>query len=455
MDRLNPPQPDILGSSYEMIRLDFPDDYEGHVVATLVRYKEQSHGRYAVLYIHGYNDYFFQRHVAEFYVSRGISFYALDLRRYGRSLLPHQTPYFCHSLREYYPDIDSAIQIIKNDGHESILINAHSTGGLIASLWVDEGNGRDMIAGLILNSPYLSSSIPAPAAALVMPFLDRMARFSPKMALPLRLSSRYARSLHRTFNGEWDFDPKWKSISGTRLRFAWLASILAGQQRINTGLNISLPILVLCSAASAPFRAKPSQLRVADAVLNVNDIADLSLNLGKNITCIPIPGAVHDVFLSELPTRKKAFEHLSQWLATTYAEQFLSSVISSHAVGPGGHSPRSISSLLSKIGSSEMIPSTPRAMAFRILNTSLSVHTCTGSPMSWALAINLPDNTRTPSNDRGTCRTAGSARLAKERGRTINCMTSAMEAPVQVGLATPARTHRILAVEKDAIQTRS
>jgi alpha-beta hydrolase superfamily lysophospholipase len=323
MPRPNPPQPDILGDSYEMIRLDFPDDYEGQVVATVVRYKEQPHGRHAVLYIHGYNDYFFQRHVAEFYASRGISFYALDLRRYGRSLLPHQTPYFCHSLREYYPDIKSAIQVIKDDSHESVLINAHSTGGLIASLWADEGNGHDLVAGLILNSPYLSSGIPASAVALVRPFLGSMARCSPKIAFPLRMSPRYVRSLHRSFSGEWDFESKWKCTDGTRLRLAWLASILAGQQRVNDGLNISMPIVVLCSAASASFRATPSQLRVADAVLNVRDIARLSVNLGRNVTCIRICGAVHDVFLSDLPTREKAFECLSQWLATTYVDQRL------------------------------------------------------------------------------------------------------------------------------------
>ena len=320
MHKPKPPQPDILGDSYEMIRLDFYDDYEGQVVGTVVKYKKQSHGRYAVLYIHGYNDYFFQRHIAEFYASRGISFYALDLRRYGRSMLPHQTPYFCHSLREYYSDIDSAMQVIKDDGHESILINAHSTGGLIASLWVNEGNGHDLIAGLILNSPYLSSGIPAPVAALVRPFLSSIARFSPKIAYPLRLSPTYTRSLHRSFNGEWDFDSNWKSTNGTRLRLAWLASILAGQQHINKGLNISVPILVLCSAMSASFRAKSNQIQAADAVLNVQHIADLSVNLGRNVTCIRIPGAVHDVFLSDLPTREKAFEYLSRWLAMTYIE---------------------------------------------------------------------------------------------------------------------------------------
>ena len=66
-------------------------DYEGEVVASLVRRQPSPAGARAVLYIHGYNDYFFQRHVADFYARQGISFYALDLRKHGRSLRSYQT----------------------------------------------------------------------------------------------------------------------------------------------------------------------------------------------------------------------------------------------------------------------------------------------------------------------------------------------------------------------------
>ncbi len=34
--------PDILGTGYEQLTLSFPDDYEGKVVATLVRKKNRS-----------------------------------------------------------------------------------------------------------------------------------------------------------------------------------------------------------------------------------------------------------------------------------------------------------------------------------------------------------------------------------------------------------------------------
>ncbi|TDI14405.1 alpha/beta hydrolase, partial [Acinetobacter baumannii] len=45
--------PDILGAGYEQLTLNFPDDYEGKVVATLVRKKATQPTQKAVLYIHG------------------------------------------------------------------------------------------------------------------------------------------------------------------------------------------------------------------------------------------------------------------------------------------------------------------------------------------------------------------------------------------------------------------
>jgi alpha-beta hydrolase superfamily lysophospholipase len=68
-----------------------------------------------VLYLHGYVDYFFQTHLAEFFTARGYDFYALDLRKYGRSLRSHQTPNFCRDIAEYYPEIDRALKIIRDD----------------------------------------------------------------------------------------------------------------------------------------------------------------------------------------------------------------------------------------------------------------------------------------------------------------------------------------------------
>lgn len=93
-----------------IFRIPLPDDYEGSVAATLVRFAAGRAPSRAVLYLHGYVDYFFQTHMARWFVARGWSFYALDLRKYGRSLEAGQTPYYCRDLHEYYPEIDRSIE---------------------------------------------------------------------------------------------------------------------------------------------------------------------------------------------------------------------------------------------------------------------------------------------------------------------------------------------------------
>ena len=158
---------DVLGADYESITLPLRPDHEGDVVATLVRRRCRERTRRAVLYIHGFHDYFFQTELADWYVDRGFTFYALDLRKYGRSIRPWHTANFCHSLAEYAEELDLAVRVIKEiDGHDTLLINAHSTGGLIAALWCHARRRGLPVDALVLNSPFLALNTAAPVRAL-------------------------------------------------------------------------------------------------------------------------------------------------------------------------------------------------------------------------------------------------------------------------------------------------
>ena len=130
-------RPDRFLPGFEALELEFPDDYDGARAARrwcACRRGEAPRG--AVLYVHGFIDYFFQRHMAERFAMEGYAFYALDLRKHGRSLRPHQHPNFCKNIAEYYPDITRAIDVIG----EPVLLAGHSTGGLICSLYAHEGD---------------------------------------------------------------------------------------------------------------------------------------------------------------------------------------------------------------------------------------------------------------------------------------------------------------------------
>ena len=62
-----------------------------------------------MLHVHGFADYFFQTAYAEWWTERGYDFYALDLRKYGRSILPHQTPNYIADLHDYFPELDARL----------------------------------------------------------------------------------------------------------------------------------------------------------------------------------------------------------------------------------------------------------------------------------------------------------------------------------------------------------
>jgi alpha-beta hydrolase superfamily lysophospholipase len=301
---------DVLGADYEAIRLTLEDDAEGEVVATLVR-RPCPGSRKAVLYVHGFVDYFFQTHLADFYVERGYGFYALDLRKYGRSLLDHQTPNFAHSMSDYFPEIDEAVRLIRKD-HDTLLVNGHSTGGLVAALWADRVRGQGLVDGLFLNSPFLELNAPAGVRRTLAPAVRALAKGRPTMALPAGVSRSYVHSIHRDHAGEWDFDLTLKPAEGFGVRAGWLAAIIRAQRQVHAGLGIDVPILVMASATSV--RGKKADFSTGDGVLNAEDIARLSPRLGRHVTCVRVEAGLHDLVLSAEPVRAKVFDELERWM---------------------------------------------------------------------------------------------------------------------------------------------
>lgn len=154
-------QADILGAGYEQLTLNFPDDYDGKVTATLVRKQAAQSTQKAVLYIHGFIDYFFQTEMAEQFNQHGYDFYALDLRKYGRSHLPHQKYYYVLNLSEYDAEIAQALEIIGQEGHTKIVLAGHSTGGLIATLYAAHNPQHPLLHALWCNSPFYDFNMPS------------------------------------------------------------------------------------------------------------------------------------------------------------------------------------------------------------------------------------------------------------------------------------------------------
>lgn len=310
---------DVLGHPYTAQTIPLTPDAEGERVATLVRRPPapgaDDTGR-AVLYLHGFVDYFFQKELGDWWADRGYTFYALDLHKHGRSLRPHQTPYYTQNLTDYYPDIQAAWTIITRDhGHTQVALAAHSTGGLTASLWAHDTRPAEL-TGLVLNSPWLDH-FDNPLTRTTSTQLARtLAALKPRTILQAARPDPAAENLHASYGGEWNFNTDWKTLDFPPIYAGWLAAIRAGQARLHRGLDIQVPVLVLTSARSGRMKSR-TQLHTFDAVLSVRRIRRWVPALGRQVTLISLPDAVHDVVLSAPAVRATAYRHMATW-ADTY-----------------------------------------------------------------------------------------------------------------------------------------
>ena len=309
--------PDAVLPGFETLTIPFPADYDGPVVVTLVRRLATAPTRRAVLYIHGFIDYFFQAHLAEAYNAQGWNFYALDLRKHGRSIRPGQHANFAKDMREYFADITAAIVLIKGqESNTTLLLNGHSTGRLIAALYADSGRLRDQIDALFLNSPFLGWNVSA-LEAFGLKLFGAIGKRLPFIPLRGAFTPFYAQSVHTDHHGEWTFDTTWKPIEGFPVYFGWIGAISRAQQEAQHGLSIRVPVLLMHAARSYRGKVWHDDILASDGVLNVEDMKRYGPGLGSNVTLIEIADGIHDLTLSRRDVREHVAAELHAWLART------------------------------------------------------------------------------------------------------------------------------------------
>ncbi|MDR0783206.1 MAG: alpha/beta hydrolase [Propionibacteriaceae bacterium] len=307
--------PDWLLDGFEVRTYAMPDkphlseEGPGHLVANLVRAHPPQRRR-AVLAIHGWNEYFFQRHLAEFWEDLGYDFYAVDLHRYGRSLQDGELPGYMEAVEDYYDELDACVELIKAD-HAQVLVYAHSTGGLTASLYV--ADRPHTFVGLILNSPWIDMQGSALFRALTPLVIRGLAVASPTMVLPTGENDLHGRTLHQAYHGEWNYDLRLKRIESQPLRPGWTRAVVVAHDRIGTGLKIDCPILVGLSGRSSDPKEWCEDAWTSDIVLDVERVATRVHLLGWHTSLVRIDGAIHDLLLSRAPVRARFFEEIRRW----------------------------------------------------------------------------------------------------------------------------------------------
>lgn len=308
---------DVLGEGFDARTLRLPQGAE----ATLVRYTPTEGpgvGRPPVLYVHGFTDYFFQRHLAEAVAGRGYPFYAVDLRAHGRSIDAWTTaggdPNMVNSLRLYQQDLDAAADTIAEDGHTGLVLMGHSTGGLITSMYADAR--PDRVTALVLNSPWFDLRGTWSDRTLVTQAVYVLGRIAPRTVLTT-LGEDYGRALHHATGGEWEYDLRWKPYAGFPVRAGWLAAIRRGHRRLARGLAVQCPTLLCTSDRTGPDGGEAAVMLSTDAILDVAHMHARAPKLGGTVDVAIIEGGAHDLVLSPRPAREKYLTTVLDWLDAT------------------------------------------------------------------------------------------------------------------------------------------
>ncbi|RRR26322.1 alpha/beta hydrolase [Schaalia georgiae] len=347
---------DLLGPAYQSRTIELLPDEEGDNVATLVRYRPRKDPgalpgslgfpRFVALYVHGRNDYFFQTELAQNMAASGAAFYALDLRKYGRSLRPWQSIGFTDDLTTYDEEIGEALDIIREDhGSAPLVLVGHSTGGLITTLWAHRHPGA--VHALVLNSAWLEMQSLASLRSAMQPFIGQIAQRSPMWEIPTGGSDFYGRSLvggwaasgfelpeelrGQPGDGEddqgadsapassdptvsgWDYAREWKRPESYPVPAAWLDAIMAGHDTVEKKVRLECPVLSMMSTSSYTGEAWSPQVFSSDVVLDADVIALRSMSLSDLVTIARLPGK-HDIFLSDPSVRARAYSIMRGWL---------------------------------------------------------------------------------------------------------------------------------------------
>lgn len=308
--------PDILGDGLEMHYVKHPNDYEGHVRSTTIRKLCTNNTvKRGILYIHGFNDYFFNNEMADEFVNHGYDFYAVDLRKYGRSIIKGQKLFNVRSLNEYFPDIDSALVIMQQSGLQEIAIMGHSTGGLIAAYYLAKKANPVKVNALILNSPFLDWNLGK--IEWLVPTVAAIGYAFPGLPVPQGKSTAYGESLLKAYKGEWNYDTQWKLMQSPTVSAGWVRAINSAQDYLHKGTHqIDIPILLMYSARSITVDDWTPQCQDSDIVLDTSDIKKYGLRLGNNVTCVKVYGGVHDLLLSKKGLRSPLYNEIFTWLST-------------------------------------------------------------------------------------------------------------------------------------------
>ncbi len=264
-----------------------------------------------ILYVHGYNDYFFQRELAEKADSAGYAFFAIDLHYCGRSLMPGDARGDMRNMREFFAELDYAVElarVITKERADSLpmVLMGHSQGGLLAAFYANH-RPEEKFAALVLNSPFFDFNFNWLVRNLAIPVVSEIAMYLPDFSIGSSGNPNYAYSLDKKYYGEWLYNTEWKSESRPEQFLGWVRAIHKAQQELHRGFHINSPILVMHGDCTEKGEEWSENYMHCDGVLDVEHIEKWAPKVGPNVKTETIAGGLHDLFLSRKAVRDEAY----------------------------------------------------------------------------------------------------------------------------------------------------
>lgn len=293
-----------------------------------------------ILYVHGYNDYFFQKELAEKADSAGYAFFAIDLHYCGRSFMPGDARGDMRNMREFFAELDYAVElarVITKEREESLaliseqaniadttgreqrlldvsqrayslpmVLMGHSQGGLLAAFYAEQ-RPEEKFAALVLNSPFFDFNFNWLVRNLAIPVVSEIAMYLPDFSIGSSGNPNYAYSLDKKYYGEWEYNTEWKSESRPEQFLGWVRAIHKAQQELHRGFHINSPTLVMHGDCTEKGEEWSENYMHCDGVLDVEHIEKWAPKVGPNVKTETVAGGLHDLFLSRKAVRDEAY----------------------------------------------------------------------------------------------------------------------------------------------------
>ena len=317
----NAPVDSSLGTPFRRYAMHTMPVYGKEFHSTLIEYPygsskrtdslaaKPAHG--IILYVHGYNDYFFQRELAEKADSAGYAFFAIDLHYCGRSLMPGDARGDMRNMREFFAELDYAVElarVITKERADSLpmVLMGHSQGGLLTAFYADQ-RPEEKFAALVLNSPFFDFNFNWLVRNLAIPVVSEIAILLPDFSIGSSGNPNYAYSLDRKYYGEWLYNTEWKSESRPEQFLGWVRAIHKAQQELHRGFHINSPTLVMHGDCTEKGEEWSENYMHCDGVLDVEHIEKWAPKVGPNVKTETVAGGLHDLFLSRKAVRDEAY----------------------------------------------------------------------------------------------------------------------------------------------------